>query len=91
MVVPELRKLEVQSPEMPVETERKSGCMYEGSEHQTGRPHCWKGQSGWERSVQESVWGRGPARREEEEGGQQGHGSVQREVGDGRCGSVGGG
>lgn len=35
--------------------------------------------------------GEGPARREEEEGGQQGQGSVQREVGDGRCGSVGGG
>ena len=64
MVVPELRMLEIRSPRMQVENERKRGCMYAGREHQRGRPHSWKGQSGWERSVQESVWGEVAARRE---------------------------
>ena len=57
MVVPELRMLELRSPDMQVQTERKRGCMYAGREHQRGRPHSWKGRSGWERSVLESVWG----------------------------------
>ena len=64
MMVPELRMLEIRSPRMQVENERKRGCMYAGREHQRGRPHSWKGQSGWERSVLESVWGEVAARRE---------------------------
>ena len=39
MVVPELRMLEIQSPEMQVETERKRPWMYVGREHQKGCPH----------------------------------------------------
>ena len=64
MVVPELRMLELRSPDMQVENERKRGCMYAGREHQSGRPHLCKARSGWERSVQESVWGEVAARRE---------------------------
>ena len=39
MVDPELRMLEIRSPEMQVQTERKRACMYAGRENQRGRPH----------------------------------------------------
>ena len=39
MGVPELRMLEIRSPEMQVQSERKRACMYAGREHQRGHPH----------------------------------------------------
>ena len=36
---PEAGRLEIRSPEMQVQTERKRACMYAGRENQRGRPH----------------------------------------------------
>ena len=46
MVDPELRMLEIRSPEMQVQTKRKRACMYAGREQQRGRQLDGKARAG---------------------------------------------
>ena len=88
---PELRMLEIRSPEMQVQTKRKRACMYAGREQQRGCQLDGKARAG----------GRGQCRRASGErwllggwgggGRQQAQGSVQREAGVVTGGSATGG
>ena len=47
MVVPELRMLEIRSPEMQVQSERKRACMYKRADSTRGDVHTdGKGRAG---------------------------------------------
>ena len=88
MVVPELRMLEIRSPEMQMQSERKRACMYaaestRGDVHTDGKARAGgRGQGRRASGERLLLGGRGGG------GRQHAQGSVQRESGVGRAGSA---